>query len=170
MTKDKKKVVAIILAIIAGIVFVSTLISFFYYRNTLQKEVIRLGEERSKYKDAHLIPEIDWGEMESVFNISDVHLKKKDIEPSLTNTSRYTHEIVCDIEAKQIVQYPVYMARFLNVDGMDVMRAKAVILDSNQYGSNLEEWQPGFKGKAYFDVNKKKLLAVKVIKITKRIR
>lgn len=170
MAKNKKKTIAIILAAIAGIVFISTLISMFYYRNSLQNEVVRLGKERAKRKDAHLIPEINWGEMSSAFNISDVYLRKKELEPSLTNTSRYTHEIVFDIEAKQTVKYPVYMARFLNVDGTDVMRAKAITLDSDQYGKELEEWTPGLKGKAYFDVNKKKLLAVEVIKITKRIK
>jgi len=169
MTKDKKKFVAVIVLSIAGVVFLSTLISFLYYRSTLQKEVIRLGEEREKFKDAHLIPEIDWGDMASVFTISNVRLEPKPVDPSLTNTSRYSEEIVFDIESKQTVTYPVYMARFIDVNGMDVMKAKAVTLHSDQYGLELEKWEPGLKGKAYFDVDKKKLLVVKVIKITKRI-
>jgi len=168
MAKDKK-VVAVIALSFAGVVFFSTLISFLYYRSTLQKEVVRLGEERQMFKDAHLIPEIDWGEMASVFTISNVRLAPKPVNPSLTNTSRYSEEIVFDIELKQAVTYPVYMARFLDVNGMDVMRAKAITLDSEQYGTELEKWEPGLKGKAYFDVDKKKLLAVKVIKVTKRI-
>lgn len=168
--KSKTLLVGLIVVFVIFIVFLSTIYTHYIrsHKSPVQQQDI-LEKERVDVT-LEYIPQIDWADMALYFNISNMRAQTRKIRGPLLGSVKLPTMITFDIEAKETLKHPLFLAHFLDSEGRDVLRSKPVQLEPAKEEVISLQWKPGNKGAAYFIVDKEKLSLVKIIKIKRRIK
>ena len=168
--KNKTLIVGLIVAAVIFLVFTSTL--FTHYKRSHKSTVKQEDMLEKERVDVTLeyIPQIDWADMALYFNISNVRAQTRKTRGPLLGSVKIPTMITFDIEAKESLNHPLFLAHFLDSEGRDVLRSKPVQMEPAKAEVISSQWKPGNKGTAYFIVDKEKLSHVKIIRIKRRIK
>lgn len=130
--------------------------------NTTERETVEIKPDS--------MPEIDWSDMALYFNISNRRVETKKKRGPVLGSVKIPTIIAFDIEAKETLEHPFFLARFLDTEGRDVLRSKPLEIEPENNEIITSGWKPGNKGTAHFIIDKDKISQIARIKITKRIK